>query len=387
MKDASRIPPGVTRHCARPLHGCRASRSRDTTFSVISTLRAPAAQQQARLGGSETAVATIIVGRQEEARVTQHSWPRVAVVGAGAVGCYFGGVLARAGASVTLIGRRHHVEAIERDGLLLETAKGRERIAVAASTEITAAQGAELVLFCVKSNDTDATARSLAPLLAADAIVLSLQNGVDNVERMRAHLAAAAFPAVVYVAVAMAGPGHVRHTGRGDLVIGALPRTSRDVVHDAERLTRAAAQLERSGIPCVISPNVEGELWVKLLINCAYNAISALGRARYRRIVAQPLALGVMQTAVREVIAVATAAQVRLPAGDLVEAACRLAEAMPEASSSTAQDIARGKRTEIDHLNGFVVRRGEAVGVATPVNATLHALVRLLEEAGETEAR
>jgi len=316
----------------------------------------------------------------------QVSWPRIAVVGAGAVGCFFGGVLARAGAPVTLIGRPDHVLAIERDGLLLEMAQQQIRVAVAASSDIGAVRGADLVLFCVKSTDTDSAAQQLAPLLPADATVLSLQNGVDNVERIHQYVTCEVFPAVVYVAAAMAGPGHVRHTGRGDLIIGALGAARRSDI-SARALRRVAATLELAQIPCVISLNVEGELWVKLLINCAYNAISALGRARYRRIVAQPLALGVMQAAVREVIAVAKAAGVRLPEGDLVETACRLAETMPEATSSTAQDIARGKRTEIDHLNGYVVRRGESVGVDAPVNRTLHVLVRLLEESTRAERR
>lgn len=319
--------------------------------------------------------------------MTEIRWPRIAVVGAGAVGCYYGGMLARAGAPVTLIGRPFHVEAVARDGLLLETAEGSAHVAVAATTDIAAARDAGLVLFCVKSSDTETTAQSLAPLLGTEAVVLSLQNGVDNVERMQARLAAAVFPAVVYVAVAMAGAGHVRHSGRGELVIGSMSRPEGRTDRDSQQLTRTAALLERGAIPCVVSDNVEGELWAKLLINCAYNAISALGRARYSRIVASPPALAAMQAAVKEVIAVANAAGVRLPPGDQVQVACNLAATMPQATSSTAQDIARGKRTEIDHLNGYVVRRGQSLGVATPVNATLHALVRLLQEAGPDEAR
>jgi 2-dehydropantoate 2-reductase len=317
--------------------------------------------------------------------VAEEAWPTVAVVGAGAVGCYYGGMLARAGAPVTLIGRPAHVEAIGRDGLLLDTLAFRQRVAARASTEMAAARGASLVLFCVKSTDTEATARELAPHLAPDALLLSMQNGVDNLERLRPRVPVPAFAAVVYVAAAMAGPGHVRHTGRGDLVIGALPPD--DPAAARPRLERLAGGLQRAGIPCVVSDNAEGELWAKLLINCAYNAISALGRARYRRIGAHPPALGVLQDAVREAIAVARAAGVRLPDGDLVEAACAISRSMAGATSSTAQDIARGRRTEIDHLNGYVARRGEALGVATPVNRTLHALVRLLEEAAPDEAR
>jgi 2-dehydropantoate 2-reductase len=309
----------------------------------------------------------------------------VAVVGAGAVGCYYGGLLARAGAAVTLIGRQPHVQAIARDGLLLETTRFTERVAVRATESIDAARGAQLVLFCVKSNDTEAAARALAPCLEPEAIVLSLQNGVDNVERLSAHVAAPAYAAVVYMAASMAGPGHVRHAGRGELVIGAIGAEAQAAARPA--LEQVAAWLRQAGIGCTVSDNVEGDLWAKLLINCAYNAISALGRARYRRIGASPAALRVMADAVGEVVAVAQAAGVRLPEADPFEAARRISETMAQATSSTAQDIARGRRTEIDHLNGYVVRRGEAVGVAVPVNRTLHALVRLLEEAAPDEAR
>jgi 2-dehydropantoate 2-reductase len=317
--------------------------------------------------------------------MTSDSWPSVAVVGAGAVGCYYGGMLARAGAPVTLIGRPAHVEAIRRDGLLLETLVFTEPVAARAETDIAAARGAQLVLFCVKSTDTEAAAGALAPYLSPQAIVLSLQNGVDNIERLAAHVAQP-LAAVVYVAAAMAGPGHVRHTGRGDLVIGALGDEAAQA-RAKPALERIAGWLPRAGIGCTVSANVEGELWAKLLINCAYNAISALGRARYRRIGAQPLALGVLKDAVREGVAVAQAAGVRLPEGDPIEAAVAISRAMAGATSSTAQDIARGKRTEIDHLNGYLVRRGDALGVPVPVNRTLHALVRLLEEAEEGEAR
>jgi 2-dehydropantoate 2-reductase len=271
--------------------------------------------------------------------------------------------------------------------LLLETLAFTERVAVGASTEAEAARGARLVLLCVKSNDTEAAAREMAPYLDGGSIVLSMQNGVDNVERIRAVVDVPAFAAVVYVAAAMAGPGHVRHTGRGDLVIGAVEVDVQAKRSAQPLLQEVAGWLERAGVPCAVSDNVEGELWAKLLINCAYNAISALGRARYRRIGAHPQALVVLKDAVREAIAVAQAAGVRLPEGDLVEAACRISQSMAGATSSTAQDIARGRHTEVDHLNGYVVRKGEALGVPTPVNRTLHALVKLLEEAAADEAR
>jgi 2-dehydropantoate 2-reductase len=300
----------------------------------------------------------------------------VAVVGAGAVGCYFGGMLARAGAPVTLIGRPQHVEAIARDGLWLETLHFQETVRPAASAAVEAAHDAAVVLVCVKTLDTEEAARSLVRHLRPGAVVLSLQNGVDNVERIRTAAGIDALPTVVYVAAAMTGPGRVRHTGRGDLLVGDLGGGRR------AELERLAALFARAGVKCVVSDNIAGELWAKMAMNCAYNAVSALGRAQYGRITGDPRARELLRLAVQETTAVARAAGVRLPEADLVEAACRLGEAMAGATSSTAQDLARGRRTEIDSLNGYVARRGAELGVATPVNQTLHALVKLLEEAG-----
>jgi 2-dehydropantoate 2-reductase len=302
--------------------------------------------------------------------------PQVAVLGAGAVGCYFGGMLARAGVPVTLIGRPHHVEAISLAGLGLETLQLSERVTVAASTVVEAVRDAAIVLLCVKTLDTEEAARSLVPYLRPGALVVSLQNGVDSVERIRTATGIEALPAVVYVAAAMTGPGRVRHSGRGDLVIGDLRGGRR---RDLERL---ATLFARAGVPCIVSEDVAADLWSKMAMNCAYNAVSALGRSRYGRMAQDPRSREVLRRAVEETTAVATALGVRLAGRDLVEAAFRLGEAMSGATSSTAQDLSRGKRTEIDSLNGYVARRGPELGVPTPVNQTLYALVKLLEEAG-----
>src|SRR5258708_35838734 len=144
---------------------------------------------------------------------------KIAVMGAGAVGCHYGFKLARAGHDVGLIGRPQQVEAIERRGLRFEPQTFDEHIRVSASTEGSAVQGAQLVLFCVKSADTESGAAAIKPHLAPDALVLSLQNGVENANRLRALLPQEVIAAAVYVGTEMAGPGHVRHHGRGELVI------------------------------------------------------------------------------------------------------------------------------------------------------------------------
>ena len=300
-------------------------------------------------------------------------WPRVAVVGAGAVGGYFGGLMARSGASVVMIGRRPFVDAVNAKGLYLETLQFQETIRVEASTDLSAVRGAEIVLFCVKTTDTADAARELAPLLAPNAVVVSLQNGVDNAERIRAASGFDAVRAVVYVAAAVKAPGHIQHFGRGDLVIG--PET--------ERTKRLAAQFVRGGVPCRVSSNIEGELWVKFIANCALNPVSAIGQARYGRIADSPNAVKLLEMVGDEVLAVARAAGIALPGVEDRAAALaismKIATQMREQLSSTGQDLNRGKRTEIESLNGHIVRRGAELGVPTPANHALYTLVELLE--------
>jgi 2-dehydropantoate 2-reductase len=308
----------------------------------------------------------------ESIQLAQQS-ARVAVLGAGAVGCFFGGMLARAGHPVTLIGRARHVEAFRKSGLRFEGLEFDERVAVEASTGPDAVRGAKLVLFCVKSTDTEQAAGQIAPHLDPDAVVVNLQNGVDNTERIAARVAQPVIPAVVYVATEMAGPGHLKHHGRGDLVIGALSTKP-----SQEILIRVRQWFEAAGVPVVISPNVAGELWMKLVVNCAYNALSAITQLPYGRMIEGEGVRDTMRAVVEETMAVAKASGVTM-VPDVLAKTYGVAGAMPTQLSSTAQDLARGKPTEIDHLNGFVVRRGAALGIATPANQALHALVKLLE--------
>jgi 2-dehydropantoate 2-reductase len=311
----------------------------------------------------------------------ESGWPRIAVLGAGAVGGYFGGMLARAGAPVTLIGRAAQAEAIARDGLAIEWADRRETISVAAATDPAAARDADVVLVCVKSSDTGAAARSLQPHLGADTAVLSLQNGVDNGQRLRAVLAQPVFATVVYVGAVNVAPGVVRHAGRGDLVLGPL---APDRARDASLVARAqslAAMFERALVPCVVSEAIEADLWRKLAINCVYNAISAVGHADYGRILAHGPTRDLLPGIVAECVAVARADDVALDEASLLRAALEVGAAMATQISSTAQDMRRGRRTEIDALNGYVAKRGAALGVPAPINRTLHTLVKLREEA------
>ena len=293
---------------------------------------------------------------------------RYVVVGAGSVGCYFGGMLARAGLPVTLVGRALHVDAIRAQGLRLQTTRFDEQVAIDATTDMSAVRDADVVLFCVKSTDSESTARQLQPLLKPDAVLLSLQNGVENADIVRGVLTNAVIPAVVYVATEMAGPGHLLHHGRGELVIGESAASASIVADFAD-----------AGVPVQVDPNVMGALWAKLIVNCAYNALSAIVQKPYGELVKVDGIPELMATVVDECVAVAQAERIAVP-GDPYEAVRRIASTMAGQYSSTAQDVARGKPNEIDYLNGYVVRRGRAHGIATPVNQTLLSLVKLAEK-------
>ena len=303
----------------------------------------------------------------------------IAVVGAGAVGSFYGAMLARAGHKVTLIGRPAHAEAIRRDGLKLDlaSAPATEIVHMDASSDFSSLQTADLVLFCVKSTDSASVARQMAPHLAPHALIMSLQNGVENSALIAQQVPHAVIPCVVYVATEIPAPGCVKHHGRGDLVIGTM-QTSR--LKDPKKTLQEIVELLGSAqVPVQISQNVMAELWSKLMINCAFNAISGLAQIQYEKLAALEAVRSTQTALVKEVIAVALADGIHLSEPVALEAVAKIAVTMGGQKSSTAQDMARSKPSEIDHLNGFIVRRGQALGVATPVNQALFSLVKLVE--------
>lgn len=307
---------------------------------------------------------------------------RIGVMGAGAVGGYFGGMLARAGHQVRLIARPAQVEAIASQGLRIQSAQWQASIGspqLSATSDPSALATMDGVLLCVKSSDTESVAALMRPHLAPHCWVMSLQNGVDNAARASLVLGREVIPAVVYVATAMPEPGLVQHFGRGDLVIGKPSPGSEDGPIHTDLLQTIATLFNTSGVPVTISDNVMHALWSKLMVNCIFNAISALAQMDYGTLSAHAQTRQTMHAVLEEVIRVANAGGTPLTLQQGLEASEKIIQGMPRQFSSTAQDIARQKRSEIDHLNGFVVREGQRLGVPTPVNATLHALVKLVE--------
>jgi 2-dehydropantoate 2-reductase len=232
-----------------------------------------------------------------------------------------------------------------------------------------------------------------------------LQNGVDNVPRIRAASGIDALAAVVYIAAAMPEPGHVKHSGAGSLAVGEQvdrkladgeqvdrePAEREQVDRNspskssaptpAGRAERIAALFTAAGVPCRVSPDIEADMWSKFVMNCAGNAVTGITQISYTSLAHSAITPDIFKLVIGETVAVARAGGVKLPEVDYVSEGLKFLQGVGAgATSSTAQDLARGKRTEIDSLNGYVARRGKELGIATPANLVLFALVKLLEE-------
>ena len=303
----------------------------------------------------------------------------VVIVGVGALGSLVGARLARAGQQVVLVGRSAQVQAIGEAGVTLHEECGTCVVPVPASTDIGLVAKAGLVVMCVKSADTEATARAMTPHLRPETAVLSLQNGVANGPLLAALLQRPVWVGAAYVAAALQAPGVVRHAGGQGLVIGCLPGPQGDSLAD-EAQNRLQQQLQAGGFDVRLSRAPLTELWRKLVVNCACNAISALAQAPYGVMAAVPAVRELQQAVLREAVAVAQAEGHAMALDEMQIAVDRVATTMPAQRSSTAQDLARGRRSEIDHLNGQVVQAAARHGIATPANQALWALV-LLQEA------
>ena len=306
------------------------------------------------------------------------------IVGAGALGSFVGARLALAGQAVQMVGRPAQVQALAAGSLRLIDASGTRTVALPATTEMAAVAQAGLVVLCVKSADTEAAARQLAPHLAPDAVVLSLQNGVANAPLLAALLRRPVLAGVAYIAAAMPAPGEVRHAGGLGVVRGMVAGAdAQGMAHQAmptvQAMQAVQERLQQAGFEVSLSATPLAELWRKLVVNCACNAISALAQAPYGVMAALPAVRELQAAVVREAVAVARAEGQALDEAEMLAAVDRVARLMATQRSSTAQDLARGRTSEIDHLNGEVLRAGARHGIPTPANQALVALVKLQE--------
>ncbi|GAN60664.1 2-dehydropantoate 2-reductase [Acetobacter cibinongensis] len=295
----------------------------------------------------------------------------VVVIGAGAIGSYVGAALAQSGHDVTFLARPAQCEALRVHGLKYDTANGQQSVSVKVVSQAQDLRLADFVLVCVKSADTDQAGRDLIPALQPSTVIFSLQNGVENVQSLETVIHRPVVPVAVYIAVSMLAAGHVVHHGGNRLVMGEADTT--------ETSANNAALFAQAGFAVTVSSQIMTVLWEKLMVNCAYNGLSALSQMPYARMMQTDGVQDVMVTLVQECQAVACA--LGIPSSpDFMTNLLTIASAMPEQMSSTAQDLRRGKPTEIEALNGYIVRKGRELGVVTPANQVILVLTRLAEQ-------
>ncbi|MGH7432909.1 MAG: ketopantoate reductase family protein [Candidatus Methylomirabilales bacterium] len=299
---------------------------------------------------------------------------KIAVMGAGAVGGYFGALLHRGGLDVTLIARGRHLEAIKAHGLQIKSTQGDLTVPAKAVGDPRAVGPVDLILFCVKSYDTESAARQCLPIVQEGTAILCLQNGVDNEEKI-AMVAGGekVLGGVAYIGAGVSEPGVVVHTAEGRIVFGEMRGGVSERVRRVEQIFRDA------GFPAEVSSNVKAILWGKLCWNAAFNALNTLVGGDVRALVERPETRTLARQVMEEVRAVAIANNVPLSA-DLAERLLTWTDTAAGAmKTSTRQDLEAGKRLEVDALNGAVVRKGEAAGVPTPLNFTLYALLKAID--------
>jgi len=290
-------------------------------------------------------------------------------MGSGGVGGYFGAKLQRAGEKVTLVARGPHLDAIKRAGLAIRSASEGDTVVKPGVVErLEGVDRADAVLFCVKSFDTDDAAARLWSVLGPDTPVLSLQNGVDNEDKIDAKLGAGrAMGGVAQVFATIESPGVIRHHAAGRIIFGELDGRISD---RAERLRDAFARAE---VPVELSRTIRRALWEKYLLICAVGGTTAVTRETIGAVRGTPATWQLFRRIVEEVAALARAAGVDL-ADDAVDQIMKFAETIPPANrASLAQDVLQGRRLELEALHGHAARLGERLGVPTPAIFAVYA--------------
>jgi 2-dehydropantoate 2-reductase len=299
---------------------------------------------------------------------------RIAVIGTGAVGGYFGAKLAAAGHELAFLARGKHLDALQATGLRVVSPNGDLHIQQAQFLANPAQAGVvDVILFCVKSYDTQAAVESLGPLLSAKTIIVSLQNGIDNPQKI-----AAVWPGqrilagVVYIGAEISFPGVIRHSNGGKIVFGELDGQTDQSAIRIERL------LSEAEIPCQLSSKIEEVQWSKLLWNAPFCAISCLARANIKQIVASAPLTRLALDCMGEVQSAAELRSVILPR-TLFDQTIAFSRGLGAFKPSMLQDLEAGKPLEYDAFNGFVVKILQASGRAAPINQAFYSLLHHLE--------
>jgi 2-dehydropantoate 2-reductase len=300
----------------------------------------------------------------------------IAVVGAGAMGGLFSAFLHEAGHDVVLVDKNpEKTRAITDQGLFIEGVSGDRTVHVAAVADPSAVGPRSLVLVCVKSYDTVAVSRAARPMVGPDTTVVTVQNGLGNVETLaQAFDSERVLGGTTSHGATVINWGYLRHAGKGETVLGCPGGRCGD------RLDRIVELFRAAGIETRATDDLVGLIWSKLVVNVGINALTALLRVKNGVLVENEHARNLLRRAVTEAIDVVRAKGIRLLYDDAIGKVESVARATATNRSSMLQDALAGKRTEIDYINGAIVREADAIGLPAPVNLALSTLVRAMSE-------
>jgi 2-dehydropantoate 2-reductase len=314
---------------------------------------------------------------ERKVRVMASAPMKVAIVGAGAMGSLFGAVLSRTDADVWLVDPwQEHMERVQRDGLLVSTTDGDAYMSMNATTDPAVPGEADVVILLSKMTALAESTRSAVPLIGVDTIVVGLQNGLGNVETIGATVPE---NQIVYglceVGADLVGPGHIApHIADGVIRLKPMGREAEP------RLAELIALLDEGGIHAEIDEDIDSAIWKKLALNASFNASCALTGTNAGEFGSHPMGRALIHAIVAEVVAVAEATGLRLDYEGLVSKALSASEQVGDHYPSMAQDFKSRRPTEIDAINGAVVREGARRGVPTPVNETITRLVKVSQD-------
>lgn len=299
---------------------------------------------------------------------------RVAVMGAGAVGGYFGARLAASGHEVSFIARGGHLEAMRAEGLKVKSVQGDLHIRSLFASEPTEIGPVDLILFCVKSYSTEEAAKESAPLVGKETIILSLQNGVDNPDKIAALWGKSrTLAGVVYIAAQVLTPGTIGHSAGGRIVLGEPDGGMSEETEAVHRLFAAAR------VPCAISTEIRKVMWGKLVWNAPFCAIACLTRATAQEIVESEFLSKLAIACMEEVRGAARCQEIDL-GPEVIEEALKLSRGLGDFKPSMLQDLEAGKPLEYEAFNGVVLNLLRRVGKEAPINQTFYAALQFLDK-------
>jgi 2-dehydropantoate 2-reductase len=297
---------------------------------------------------------------------------RIAIVGSGGVGGYFGGRLAATGVDVTFLARGAHLDAMRTRGLRIDSPKGNIHLPhVKAESDPAAIGSADIVFFAVKLYDTESALALLPPLIGPQTIVIPFQNGVDSVATLtRAVGAPHTAGGTCYVSAVISEPGVIRHTAMDHLVFGELDGTQ------TARLEWLLEACRPAGFEATLSTNITLDIWIKFVRLSVFSGMTAVTRSPLGVVCGDPELFAMLKDAVRETLAVARAKGIAVPESVVEDVAVAYSTLPPQTKSSMLEDLERGRPLELPWLSGAVVRIGREVGVETPTHRFINAVLK-----------